>query len=80
MARTPIPAGAVRSRKTTIAAVAAAVAIIAGAVADALANGWDATDVSLIAGAVAIAAQGFFSRDDDVSSEGEKVARPRAPR
>lgn len=68
-----------KSNKTTITALVAAIALIASALSDALADGWDASDLTLMAGAVGLALQGFFSRDDDVTSEGGKAPKSAKP-
>jgi len=65
----------VKSTKTTVAGVAAAIALVAKAVSDAAADGLDFGDITLIAGAIALALQGIFARDDSVSSEGTRVVR-----
>jgi len=64
-----------KSVKTTAASLVAALAIILSALSEALKDGWSAQDVTMIVGAVGIAIGGFFSRDDDVTSEGTKAPR-----
>lgn len=61
------------SSKTTVAGIAAAVALIAKAVADATADGFQWDDVTLIVGALMLALQGYWSRDRDVTSEGRRT-------
>lgn len=65
----------VKSNKTTVTGILAAVALVAKAVADAFSDGIDFGDITLIAGAVALALQGIFARDDNVTSEGTIAPR-----
>lgn len=68
----------VRSPKTTMAGLAVGVSLIAFAVQDAMEDGsWDGPDWALLAGGIGAAAAGFYSRDDNVSSEGVKI--PKTP-
>ena len=62
-----------RSNKTTVTAVAAAIALVATAVSDASADGLQWGDATLIFGALMIALQGFWARDRDVTSEGRRT-------
>jgi len=68
-----------KSNKTTIAALAAAVALLANAVSESLRDGLDFGDIATIAGAIMIALQGYFSRDDDVTSEGTLATKGLPP-
>ena len=66
-----------KNKKTTYAAIFGAVALFGTGVADILEDGWQLRDIGLIIAALGVAAGGYFARDFDVSSEGEKLDNAR---
>lgn len=66
-----------RSTKTTVAGILAGLGLLFTEISDQLTATEDWTEVNwlVVLSAVAIGAAGFFSRDDNVSSEGQKLKR-----
>lgn len=60
-------------KKTTVAALFAAIALVSKAISDAAADGLQWDDAAMIFGALMLALQGYFTRDRDVTSEGTRT-------